>query len=380
MLKNIGKFILVLLQTFIILGMIILICVVAYFFLYRGETIEIQQGLATIEKINPIQDEVKTTKEQIDNTLSGIEQSTTLQTTTNPTQTNINGIIDSKNYYASQLDENAKIIYNKLYENKENLKTGTFEIKMPTQINNLLYEPEGELVLGTAFQNAWDAFIYDNPEMFFIDTTKVCLTTQTTTIGLKKTYEVSIGKGDNANYLNDNFQTQEHINNVLKQIENVKQQIVSNCYGTDANKVKQIHDWLIQNLEYDTSISRTNAYNIYGALVERVVVCEGYAKAFKVLMDELEIPCILVKGTGTNSNGQTEKHMWNYVFLNEKWYAIDVTWDDPIIEGNGYVSNSVYYRYYLKGAEEFFKTHKEEGQISYGGKIFEYPSISQEEY
>ena len=35
-------------------------------------------------------------------------------------------------------------------------------------------------------------------------------------------------------------------------------------------------------------------------------------------MDELKIPCVLVSGTGTNSNGQTESHAWNYVQLDGK--------------------------------------------------------------
>lgn len=49
----------------------------------------------------------------------------------------------------------------------------------------------------------------------------------------------------------------------------------------------------------------------------------------------MNIPCIIVIGKATNTKGQTENHAWNYVQINEKWYAVDCTWDDPVIVGNG---------------------------------------------
>ena len=120
-------------------------------------------------------------------------------------------------------------------------------------------------------------------------------------------------------------------------------------------------------------------YNIYGALINKITVCEGYARAFKAIMDDLEIPCLIACGTGINSTGATESHAWNYVMINEKWYAIDVTWDDPIIIGNGYVSRDVNYRYYLKGSREFFENHKEDGEIV-GNTNFKYPTLSVNDY
>ena len=59
-----------------------------------------------------------------------------------------------------------------------------------------------------------------------------------------------------------------------------------------------VHDYLVNNVEYDTSISQSNIYDIYGALVNNVAVCEGYARAFKYIMDEMNIPCVLVIGQG----------------------------------------------------------------------------------
>ena len=43
-----------------------------------------------------------------------------------------------------------------------------------------------------------------------------------------------------------------------------------------------------------------------------------------------------MQGTATNSSGQTENHAWNCIKINDVWYEVDPTWDDPIIiGGNG---------------------------------------------
>ena len=66
--------------------------------------------------------------------------------------------------------------------------------------------------------------------------------------------------------------------------------------------------------------------------------------------------------------------------LNGSWYAVDCTWDDPIIVGTGILSNSSKYKYFLKGENEFNKTHIPNGQFTEGGKIFEFPSLSINNY
>ena len=94
----------------------------------------------------------------------------------------------------------------------------------------------------------------------------------------------------------------------------------------------------------------------------------------------MNIPCIIVSGKATNSEGNTENHAWNYVQINNAWYAIDCTWDDPILIGSGYLSNSSKYKYFLKGADEFNKTHVPDGQFTEGGKVFEYPTLCMNNY
>ena len=96
-------------------------------------------------------------------------------------------------------------------------------------------------------------------------------------------------------------------------------------------------------------------------------------------MDELNIPCIIACGIGKNSSGAAESHAWNYVQVDEQWYAIDVTWDDPVVPehlvGKAVVSEEDRYQYYLKGANKFFEDHFEDGNIV-GEANFKYPTLS----
>ena len=61
-------------------------------------------------------------------------------------------------------------------------------------------------------------------------------------------------------------------------------------------------------------------------------------------MKVLNIPCKSITG-GTTNGG----HAWNQVYVDGTWYYIDVTWDDPIING-GIDPNYIRWTYYLSAS------------------------------
>ena len=69
----------------------------------------------------------------------------------------------------------------------------------------------------------------------------------------------------------------------------------------------------------------------------------------------------------------------NYVLIDNKWYAVDTTWDDPIIIGGGYLNDALRYTNFLCGAENFFKNHTEDGYIIPNG-CFSYPQLNKTNY
>ena len=278
-------------------------------------------------------------------------------------------------YFYNQLEEPSKTIYKAFERNKENMKSGTYRIDLGNGFSNILNQANGSDLLGKYYQSAIEAYTYDNPEIFYLSPNKMYLNIETTTIGSNVTYNVFINNGNENNYFIDEFTSQGQVESAINQIEQTKNQILQNRSENTYDNIKMVHDYLVENIEYDTTISQSNIYNVYGALVNGRTVCEGYARSFKYLMDELGIPCTLVIGTGTNSQGETENHAWNYVQLNGNWYAIDCTWDDPV-SSTGYVSQNSKYRYFLKGSNDFSKDHKPSGQFTEGGKVFSYPEIS----
>ena len=135
---------------------------------------------------------------------------------------------------------------------------------------------------------------------------------------------------------------------------------------------------MIENIEYDSNNANRNT--VYGALIDRKCVCEGYARSFKYILNELGINNILVVGVGKNSSGSTESHMWNYVELDGKCYAIDVTWDDPIVYGGGKIGDEIKHKYFLLGGIEFSKNHVPNQTISQGGENIVLPTLNDENY
>ena len=292
---------------------------------------------------------------------------------------NYDNIVVNK-YFYNQLESYSKTIYKAFESNKENMKEGTYKINLGTSFSNILSKQNGQEELGKYYQSAIEAYTYDNPDVFYLSPNKMYLNIETTTKGQNKTYNVYINNGEEANYLNKEFSNKQDINLALEKIEAIRKQIIHNKTGNDYEDIKMVHDYLVENIEYDTSLQEKNIYNIYGALINGKCVCEGYARAFKYLLDGLGIESTMVIGKGINSSGQSENHAWNYVKLENNWYAVDCTWDDPVIIGGGYIGNSSKYRYFLKGKEDMEKDHTTLGNFTQGGKEFEYPTLNNKSY
>ena len=289
----------------------------------------------------------------------------------------LNTIASNRLYY-SQLDDYGKKIYDEMYRYKTQLKSGTYTADFKDEFNALLHEEGGSDTLNSAFQYSINALTFDNPDLFYVDVTKLYLLTEITTRAFSKSYRVQIGMNEEK-YLTDDFTSATSVDEGIANVEAVRDSLVEQCQGLDqVSQIKLVHDYLVDTVEYDSSAG-TNVYNVYGALVNRRAVCEGYARAFKYILDELKIPCVIACGIATNSEGATESHAWNYVYIKGEWYAIDVTWDDPIIRGYGTVTNKIRYAYFLKGSEEFFKDHAEDGNIVSDAN-FKYPTISKVDY
>ena len=285
--------------------------------------------------------------------------------------------VTDNSFFYTQLDTYGKTFYSRLYSNLDNLKTGTYTVDFGLTFNDLLKASNGEIILTNAFQLAINALLLDHPEIFYLDVTKMYMFTESTTTFNGTTYRISIGPDDNANYLVDEFNSLDSIYIAEDNLKTELYKITSNLNGSTYDKILQVHNYLIDSINYDSSGADLElSHTIYGALINKSAVCDGYAKAFKYILDSVGISCVEVCGIAQNSSGATESHAWNDVLLDGKWYAVDTTWDDPIIiGGNGVLTNDLRYSYFLKGADTFYNTHQEDGYIVSNGE-FLYPTIS----
>lgn len=123
---------------------------------------------------------------------------------------------------------------------------------------------------------------------------------------------------------------------------------------SDYEMEKAIHDYMVNTFHYDVyAIENSGWYKQYtdqpfGALYSDGSICVGYATTFKLFMDMLDIECIIVKGCDSEDG---VNHAWNKVKLNDQWYNVDVTWDDPI------GGSKVYYNYFNISDETMEKKH-----------------------
>lgn len=119
----------------------------------------------------------------------------------------------------------------------------------------------------------------------------------------------------------------EEINKVVDKVINEK--INNNMPSRE--KIKVIHDYIIDNTEYDKlkyenkNDTTYKSNTAYGVLIEGYGTCNGYADAMAIFLDKLNI---------INYKISNDEHIWNLVYLDGKWYHLDLTWDDPISEKN----------------------------------------------
>lgn len=151
-------------------------------------------------------------------------------------------------------------------------------------------------------------------------------------------------------------------------------------------KVRQLNKWLTENNQYNTTEDLNTIGNepheclaaLEGSFGQSGPVCDGYARAMKVLCDRLEIPCVLVTGWARRSvTREAVFHMWNSIQVGGTWYAADITWNDPTVKGSvGARSGRENENFLLVGADTvvygmaFNVSHVEKNQAAAGGVVF----------
>lgn len=247
--------------------------------------------------------------------------------------------------------------------------------------------------LTSSAMKAYSALIYDHPELTWLDGREK--------IGLSCKYIVPTGTGTADVDLQLVLTLSPSVVSGVAPAEmnglisTAKSAVASSRQSSsDYDTLEAIHDYLCNLIAYnheavknDTKYTSRQIFayqTAYSAFAkcngDPVIntVCAGYAKSFKILCGEFGINCAIISGTGVSDSG-SEKHAWNAVELDGKWYAVDCTWDDQTAPET---AKKIFKDFFLVGSEtvpvNFYK--KNFGYTHVNNADFAYPELNPTAY
>ncbi len=142
-------------------------------------------------------------------------------------------------------------------------------------------------------------------------------------------------------YLYEAKEYQRMYDECMVAVAEILSDIKGNSSLSDVTKALLIHDRIIERCEYDyngveSGKISNESEEMYGALVNGVATCQGYAYSYMYLLREVGIESYVC-------SSERLQHDWNIVILNGKKYHVDVTFDDPVYD----VTGRVYHKYFL---------------------------------
>lgn len=153
--------------------------------------------------------------------------------------------------------------------------------------------------------------------------------------------------------------TNNDINKINKKINELYPKLVNN--SNTLENIKSVHDYIINNAKYDSNRSdlRQDTYKsdiAYGPLFQGYAICGGYTDLMQLFLEKMNIKSYRVS---------SDTHIWNAVYINNKWYNLDLTWDDPVVsDGLDYLKHD----YFLISTNELLE--KEKTQHDFNKNVF----------
>lgn len=111
------------------------------------------------------------------------------------------------------------------------------------------------------------------------------------------------------------------------------------------DKCAAVHDYISGTALYsnellaalNTSFTFDWGITAYGAMIDHLTICQGYADAFDMLTSMMGFNCTQVAGSGGG-----ELHNWALIELDGNWYHVDCTWDATAFPGGDGTCSKAY--------------------------------------
>lgn len=222
--------------------------------------------------------------------------------------------------YYGLLNDNEKKLYKQIYANINAVNT-EFVPAMDVSVEEV--------------KETFEAVYNDHPELFWVNTSySYKYTASNRCVEIVLSYNETVNDLEKHKYL-FNQATSKIINQASK-------------FSSNYEKEKYVHDYLIDSITYDKSADMHQS--AYSAIVNKKSICAGYTRAFQYIMIQLKIPTYYCVGVASVN------HAWNIVKLEDRYYNVDLTWDDT--ETNRY-------KYFNRTDNDFVSTHKRTGLSTY---------------
>ena len=237
-------------------------------------------------------------------------------------------------YFYGKLPEDEQQIYREIYH-------GFMEHRYIIQVHT------SETDISKSYARIIQALMDDNPLLYFINQTMV-----------------DLAKDAFGNYaiMPQYFFSAENVAVYNQKIQDAANQIIFDLKlteGTDLEKVRKVHDYMCRNIAYDyggadaKDLSRfISSHNIIGVFAHNKAQCEGIAKAAKVLLNAVDVRCIVPFGQARDINGVLADHCWNIVNIGGAAYHMDITFDIGVAS-----DGEIAYDYYLVTDSQIRKDH-----------------------
>lgn len=172
------------------------------------------------------------------------------------------------------------------------------------------YQATGDLVDEIALLA--EAVIMDHPELYY----------------LKNSYSYSYAGKRMTEFRIDTMSKEEALSlreSINEGIAYYKQQVSASMSQYEISK--QFYELLATKLVYSEATG-DRAHSIVGAFVDEQCVCEGFSKAYQLLLNLYGIRAFTVTGVADSGAGEPENHRWVAAEIENNWYFSDPTWAD----------------------------------------------------
>lgn len=245
---------------------------------------------------------------------SGIEKEVTLESKNQYYRDyNLSYVQTTDNFKAESKDDLLNMYYTVINSGVDEF-TFYCSKTYPSCIDDVLYLANNQTVLSNinSFVHPYNSFTTIKTEY---DTLK------RVTLKIQKTYD------------------KEKINTINNEVEKIiKEEIKDEKNPKEIIKI--VHNYIINNTKYDKdradrNIIKYESNTAYGVFLEHYGLCGGYTDAMAIFLNRYNIP---------NFKVVSDNHIWNAVYIDNHWYHLDLTWDDPVLTDG---SDTLEYTFFL---------------------------------